>query len=121
MAETGTPDMGIRYVDGTMVIQPPQKLVDRLEIVTFGDAWLEAIARDRPQHVVVSFDQVQFFGSEAIGVVIRMAKRVRAYGGDLSLCSMGKAVREIFETCRLVPTLFQVHDSAADAIASFAR
>ncbi|MFO7903774.1 MAG: STAS domain-containing protein [Pirellulaceae bacterium] len=112
-------DTGIRYLDGVMIIEPPSELLDRLEISNVGDSWLEAIQAERPKRVVISFDGVSFFGSEAIGLILRIAKRVREYGGEVKLCSMGKMVREIFEVCHLVPTLFQVYDSTADAIASF--
>lgn len=109
----------IRFVDGVMVIEPPNELFDRLEIATVGDEWIEVIEAECPRRVVINFDQVSFFGSEAIGVIIRVAKRVRAYGGDVRLCSMGKVIREIFDICQLIPALFQVYDSTADAIASF--
>jgi len=112
-------DSGIRHVDGVMIIEPPNELLDRLEISNVGDAWLEAVAAERPKRVVINFDGVRYFGSEAIGLVLRIAKRVREYGGEVKLCSMGKMVREIFEVCHLVPTLFQAYDSTADAIASF--
>jgi anti-anti-sigma factor len=119
METSNGPDDGISYLDGVMIIQPPQELLDRLEIATLSDAWLKAIEEKQPQRVVMSFDQVRHFGSEAIGVVIRISKRIRAYGGDIRLCSMGKLVRQIFEVCQLIPTLFQTYDSTADAISSF--
>jgi anti-sigma B factor antagonist len=102
-----------------MIIEPPSELMDRLEITHVGDAWLEAVEKERPMRVVVNFDDVRIFSSEAIGVLIRIAKRVREYGGEIRLCSMGKVVREIFDICNLIPTIFEVHDSTADAIASF--
>ncbi len=112
-------EFGVQMVDDVMVISPPHQLLDRLEIAKVGDAWLQAIDTIKPKRVVINFDQVSFFGSEAIGVVIRMAKRVRAGGGDIKLCSMGKMIRQIFDVCQLIPALFQVYDSTADAIASF--
>ncbi len=119
MVKNAPADSSIRYIDGVMVFEPPNELFDRLEIANISDAWLNTIEEDRPTRVVVSFDRVTFFGSEAIGVVLRMSKRIRDYGGDIRLCSMGKEIREIFEVCQLVPTLFEVSDSTADAIASF--
>ncbi len=109
----------IRYADGVMIIDPPSVVSDRLEIANLSEAWLSAIEANRPNRVVVSLDQVSFFGSEAIGVILRMAKRIRTYGGNIKLCSMGKVVREIFDICQIVPILFHVYDSTADAIAAF--
>jgi anti-sigma B factor antagonist len=119
MSDSAPSESGIRYVDGVMIIEPPNELMDRLEIVNIGDAWLKAIETEQPTRVVMNFDRVSFFGSEAIGVVIRMTKRIRTYGGDIKLCSMGKMIREIFDICQLIPALFEVYDSTADAIASF--
>jgi len=109
----------IRYLDGVMIIEPPSVVSDQLEIANLSDAWLKAVEAQHPERVIVSFDRVRFFGSEAVGVTLRVQKRVREYRGDIKLCSMGARVREIFDICGLVPTLFQVYDSTADAIASF--
>lgn len=109
----------ISYVGKVMVIKPPSEVFDRFEIVTMRDAWLEAIEYQRPTKVVVSFDQVAFFASEAIGVLLQLSKRIRQYGGDVKLCSMGRVVREIFDICQLVPDVFELHASTSDAIDAF--
>jgi anti-anti-sigma factor len=119
MSDDISPSSSIHHVEGVMIFEPPGELFDRLEIANVSDEWLEAIESEKPQRVVINFDNVRFFSSEAIGVVIRMAKRVRASGGDLKLCNMGKVIREVFDICQLIPTLFEVYDSTADAIASF--
>jgi anti-sigma B factor antagonist len=84
------------------------------------DQWFEFLDGEQPKKLVVSFDEVRIFGSEAVGVLIRVAKRVRSDGGDVKLCSMSSRIREIFDICRLVPAVFEVYHSAGEAIDAFA-
>ena len=105
--------------DGIDVVQLPEELLDPLEIATVREQWFEELDKQIPQKVVVNFDVVRSFGSEAVGTLIRVAQRIRKGDGDIKLCSMGDRIREIFDICNLVPTVFEVYNSTGDAIQSF--
>jgi anti-sigma B factor antagonist len=104
---------------GVSVVHLPDELLSPLDVAQFREEWFVWLDETQPGNVVVDFDLVRAFGSEAVGTLIRVVKRIRSAGGDLKLCSMGDRIREIFDICNLVPTVFEVYPSAGDAVRAF--
>jgi anti-anti-sigma factor len=103
------------------VIHLPAELIDLLDIANAREEWRAYVQSKRPQKVVVNFDAVRTCGSEAVGGLVQLGTTIRNYGGDLKLCSMGERIREIFEICRLIPTVFELFNSTGEAMDSFER
>lgn len=106
--------------NGVTIIQLPDRLLDQFEIISAGETWMDAIKSNYPTQVVVSFDNVKCCGSEAIRLLLKLTQRIRQYGGEVKLCSMGCLVREVFDICQLIPNVFELHRSTADAVMSYA-
>lgn len=104
---------------GVSVVHLPDELLSPLAVAQFREEWFAWLDQATPDKVVVDFDLVRAFGSEAVGTLIRVVKRMRSSGGDLKLCSMGDRIREIFDICNLIPTVFEVYQSAGDAVQAF--
>jgi anti-anti-sigma factor len=101
------------------IVHLPSETGDRLETVQMNEELLSLSEGPPPVLLVVSFDEARWFGSEAIGALIRLVTRVRAKDGDVRLCSMSKNVKKIFEICNLIGTVFKLYDTTAEAIESY--
>jgi anti-anti-sigma factor len=101
------------------IVHLPNETGDRLETVQMNEELLSLSEGPPPVQLVVTFDEARWFGSEAIGALIRLVTRVRANGGDVRLSSMSKNVRKIFEICNLIGTVFKAFDTTAEAVESY--
>jgi anti-anti-sigma factor len=101
------------------IVHLPSDTGDRLKTVQMSEELLSLSDQPPPVLLAVTFDEARWFGSEAIGALIRLVTRVRAKDGDVRLCSMSKNVRQIFEICNLLGTVFKVYDSTAEAVDSY--
>ncbi len=72
------------------IVHLPNETGDRLETVQMNDELLSLSEGPAPVQLVVTFDEARWFGSEAIGALIRLVTRIRANDGDVRLSSMSK-------------------------------
>jgi anti-sigma B factor antagonist len=97
--------------------------VDALPPDNVGCPWanplVEFVEQHKPTKLVVDFEAVAKFPSVAIGALLRVDKRVRAYSGQLRLAGMRPDVREVFKITRLDGSVFQILDSCRLARESF--
>lgn len=66
--------------------------------------------------IVVDFSDVAYVGSAGLRVLLATAKRLRAVGGELRVCSLNETVQEVFEISGF-SDLFPVFGTASDAVA----
>lgn len=101
------------------VVHLARNVVDRLFIRDLFDELADYVEQEKPRKLLINFDQVTHFSSEAIGGLIRVARRIRALGGEIKLCDMSPDIRGIFQLTNLDGTVFSVYDSAREALAEF--
>lgn len=106
-------------IEDAVVIWLPEDLFELLAIVESGEEMERFVEHSKPKKLVISFDHVRSCGSQAVGDLVKLAKKVRSYGGELKLCSMSTRVREVFDLCRLIGPIFNVYSSAGEAVESF--
>lgn len=106
-------------VDDVVIVWMPEDLFELLSIVQTGEELTKYIDHSKPKKLVISFDHVRSFGSQAVGDLIKVTKRVRAYGGDVKLCSMSTRIREVFDICRLIGPVFELYQSTSEAVEAF--
>jgi len=95
------------------------RLLDPITIREVTDELLAYAENERPNRLVVNFGQVKVCGSEIMGAMIRLKKRVDSGGGLLKLCGMSEFVREGYKIAGLDGTLLTIYDSHADAVNAF--
>jgi anti-anti-sigma factor len=71
------------------------------------------------RRIVVDFSGVDYISSAGLRVMLVLARRVRDANGQLGLCAMGDAVRQVFQLAGFLP-LFTVQDSRAAAVQQIA-
>jgi CheY-like chemotaxis protein len=68
--------------------------------------------------VLLDITEVQFIDSSGVGSLVRLLTRAQRAGGDLKLCGLSASIRDVLRVTRLA-TVFDAHDSEADAISAF--
>ena len=71
------------------------------------------------QKLVINLSDTQHMNSTAIGVFITAHKHYSQRGAHLKLCSVDRQIQNVFVITRL-SLVFEVYESEAEAVASFA-
>ena len=103
--------------DGVTVVVP----VGRIDAVTSDELErkLIAVVAASGARLVVDMQAVEYISSAGLRVLLKLAKRVKEQSGRVVLCSLGPAVRQVFELAGFL-TLFEVEASREPALALLA-
>ena len=73
-------------------------------------------ALDEPSrvNVIVDFCNTTYFGSDFLGVLIKLWKRVQPRGGKMALCNLTRPEKEVIGICEL-DKLWSICSSAQEA------
>ena len=71
-----------------------------------------------PGNLIVDFNGVTLCSSVVIAALIDTRNQVLEAGGQFKLCGMHENVRDVFRATQLDETVFDVHDTIADALAA---
>lgn len=104
--------------DDVLVIELREDNLDASNVREFKDGTL-ALIHERTR-VVLDLTGVKFIDSSGLGALISCLRQLNGRKGDFRLCGMAKPVRALFELMRM-HRVFNIHDSRADAVASFQR
>lgn len=95
-----------------------RNILDEGNIQQIGDEILHLVDdRDAPR-ILISFANVEHLSSAALGTLITINKRIRDKAGQLRLTDIDPQIYEVFVITKL-NKLFQIHESADEALASF--
>lgn len=109
----------LKQLGPVTLVQPVEaEIVSRNLINDLSDDLLALVNTQQPKHLVLSLKRVTRYSSEAIGGLIRVVRRVRAYGGQMKLC-MNEDFRDLFRVTHLDGTLFDIYDTESEAVAAF--
>lgn len=104
--------------DMTLVCFNDKNILEEDKIQQIGDAITELIEGASNPKLLLDFTGVEHLSSAALGQLITINNRVKQKGGQLRLCSIDKNIYEVFVITKL-NKLFQIHDDADAAKASF--
>ena len=79
------------------------------------DRRLQAVTDAGERRLVVDLGGVEYISSAGLRVLLLTVKRVRAGGGDLVLCALGPAVRQVFELAGFL-SIFPIEASREAAV-----
>ena len=77
------------------------------------------VEQERPQNLLVNFNDMRRFSSETINALLRARKRLAAYEGEMKLCGMRPEIRDVFRVMRLDGTVFEIYETFEQALAAF--
>ncbi|HXY35045.1 MAG TPA: FHA domain-containing protein [Planctomycetaceae bacterium] len=67
------------------------------------------------EHLVMDLERLSYFGTELIGVIIRLARAVTNFGGRAALCAPSPRMLEVLESMKLTK-LWPIFPNRAEAI-----
>ena len=97
-----------------------RNILDEGNIQQIGDEILRLVDEQDLPRMLISFENVEHLSSAALGTLITINKRIRDKGGQLRLTDIDPQIYEVFVITKL-NKLFQIHESADDAMASFSK
>lgn len=96
-----------------------RNILDEANIQHIGDEIGGIIERSKSPRLLISFQNVDHLSSAALGTLITINTKVRNKGGQLRLADIDAQIYEVFVITKL-NKLFNIHDTSADALNSFA-
>lgn len=105
-------------VDSVSIVKfKDEKVMDPSRIEKMGSELLSLADEENPSKMVVNFENVKFFSSQAISKLIVLERRVKATGGALRLSNLRPEVRELFNYTNL-DSVFDIRERQAEAVNS---
>jgi anti-anti-sigma factor len=104
-------------VDGIVAVAP----AGRIDTTTAPalEQHLIGLLTGGERRIVVDFSGVDYISSAGLRVMLVLARRMRDANGQLGLCAMGDAVRQVFQLAGFLP-LFTIRESRAAAVQQIA-
>lgn len=107
----------IEQVDDTIIVIPMMNLgeFEYARIDRDGRSVLDRLAAAHAKHVVVDCNQMEYYGSAALGFFVRVWKRVRMQEGHMAFCNISPDERHVLAVTRL-DTLWAICGSRDEAL-----
>jgi anti-sigma B factor antagonist len=99
-----------------LVLELREDNLDASNVRAFREA-AQALMRERTR-IVLDLAGVKFIDSSGLGALISCLRQANGRKGDFRLCEMSRNVRALFELMRM-HRVFSIHETRADAVASF--
>lgn len=96
-----------------------RNILDEASIQQIGEEITKLIDAQTNPKVLISFSNVDHLSSAALGTLITINNKIRSKDGQLRLANIDPQIYEIFVITKL-NKLFQIHETADEALASFA-
>ena len=104
--------------DVTKVEFLDRNILEEASIQQIGEEIAGLIEASGNPKILICFANVEHLSSAALGTLITINNKVRQKGGQLRLSDIDPQIYEVFVITKL-NKLFQIHDNAAKALASF--
>lgn len=105
--------------DGDVVVLVPTSNLSELESSHFEDEFRAIISQleEAGHHkIVLDFAGTDYYGSTALGLFVRLWKRICRQNGQLAFCNVSPHEKEVLHLTRL-DTLWPICDSRVEALA----
>jgi anti-sigma B factor antagonist len=108
----------IQEVNGISVVGLNGRIVLGEESGTLRETVKSLMAAGKKK-VVLNMADVTYIDSAGLGILVAAYVSAKTQGASIRLCALGNKFREVLQMTRLL-TIFDVYDTEAAAIASFA-
>ena len=96
-----------------------RNILDEANIQAITDELLALVVNEPRPKLLISFSNVDHLSSAALGALITIHNKMKGLSGQLRLADIDPQIYEIFVITQL-NSLFNIHDTADEAIAQFA-
>ena len=113
------PKIGVEYTENaTIATLTDEQILDEGEVRALENSIMPLVEEAGAINLVIDFGNVKFLTSAALGLLIRVSKRIYESGGHLKLCGINPKILEIFKITRL-DRIFDIYDDRPGAMQSF--
>ena len=102
----------------TIAILTEEKILQEVDIQGLENSIMALIEQVSGINLIINFCNVKFLTSSALGLLIRVLKKMHETGGKLKLCSIYPKIFEVFTITHL-DKVFEIYDSQQEAAESF--
>ena len=95
-----------------------EEILDESTISDISESLFSILEEQSTEHMILSFIRVKHLSSMALGMLIRLNKKVEERGGLFKLCDIKPSLYEIFRITKL-DKLLAIYDTCDQAIDSF--
>ncbi len=95
-----------------------RNILDEANIQQIGEEISRLVDDHTQPKVLISFQNVDHLSSAALGTLITINNKIRGKDGQLRLADIDPQIYEVFVITKL-NKLFQIHEAAEEAMASF--
>jgi anti-sigma B factor antagonist len=108
----------LENVDSVLVVKfVDKKVMDPARIERMGQELLALVDEGKVDNLLINFENVKFFSSAAINLLIVLEKRVRGRGGSIRLGSLRPEVRDLFSYTNL-DSIFKIEEEQTESVDS---
>jgi anti-sigma B factor antagonist len=113
------PKIAVTHKDGITIAQLlDEEILEEGTINDITESLFAVVGENQGIKLLITFTKVKHFSSSALGMLIRLNKRVGQAAGVLKLCKISPSLYEIFVITKL-NKLFEIYDDQEQAINSF--
>lgn len=113
------PHLTVQTDDSVNIVHfSDRKILEELSIREIEDELFALVAQTPSPRLVLNFANVEHLSSAALGMLINLQKEISKSDGKLKLSDIKPQIYEVFKITRL-SKLFDIHDSADEAIKAF--
>ena len=111
------PKIAVDYMQNVAVATiTDEKILEQADVEAL-EASIMPLIEKEGTNLVIDFSGVNFLTSAALGLLIRISKKVYEVNGQLRLCCITAKIYEVFKITRL-DQVFEIYDEKADALKS---
>src|SRR3977135_3371716 len=81
---------------------------------------IKSLLAEGKKKIVLNMDNVTFIDSAGLGTLVASHHSAKSQGAALKLCHLGSKFQEVLQITKLL-TVFDVYNTEADAVRSFAK
>lgn len=116
-----SPNLEIEYHGAVIVATlADEKILDDTQIQELEGSFMPLVEQNDAIQLIVDFSNVKFLTSSALGLLIRISKKIYEKGGKLRLCAIDSKIMEVFRITRL-DKIFEIFPDQEDALVGLKR
>lgn len=115
------PNMVVEF-HGNVIIATlsDEKILDEAQVQSLEGSFLSIIEKNDQPQLIVDFSLVKFMTSAALGLLIRISKKIYEKNGKLRLCGIDPKIMEVFRITRL-DKIFEIYPDRDEAMIGLKR
>ena len=115
------PKIRVEYAENvTIITLVDDKILEEEDVRALRESIMSVVEQAGGMNLILDFRNVRFLSSAALGLLIRVSKKIYECDGQLRLCNIDPRIHEIFKITRLTK-VFDIHrdlESASESLSA---